>query len=259
MSESPPRPARRTCPVFYLEIPPFLFGPVIKGLTEAGLTKTGAGRRREAVRPRPRVGEGARAGDPPVHRRVPALPDRSLPREDGSRRVPIPPLRELELRADLEPQSHRGGRDHDGGELRGRGPRPLLRSVGALRDVVVNHLMQLLAAAAMEAPAGDDADTLRTPSSRCSARCPPRTPALRSRPIRRLPRYRWRCEGIDHRDVRGDAARDRQLALGRRAVVHPHREATPGHPDRSAACVPPPPRLGFLPRPGTGRRSRASS
>ena len=33
--------------------------------------------------------------------------------------------------------------------------------VGALRDVVVNHLMQLLAAAAMEAPAGADADTLK--------------------------------------------------------------------------------------------------
>ncbi len=28
-------------PVFYLEIPPFLFGPVIKELTGAGLTKTG--------------------------------------------------------------------------------------------------------------------------------------------------------------------------------------------------------------------------
>jgi Glucose-6-phosphate dehydrogenase, NAD binding domain len=28
-------------PVFYLEIPPFLFGAVVKGLSEAGLTKTG--------------------------------------------------------------------------------------------------------------------------------------------------------------------------------------------------------------------------
>jgi glucose-6-phosphate 1-dehydrogenase len=28
--------------------------------------------------------------------------------------------------------------------------------VGALRDVVVNHLMQVLAVAAMEPPAGDD-------------------------------------------------------------------------------------------------------
>ena len=35
------------------------------------------------------------------------------------------------------------------------------RSGGALRDVVVNHLMQLVAAAAMEAPAGDDATTLK--------------------------------------------------------------------------------------------------
>jgi glucose-6-phosphate 1-dehydrogenase len=33
--------------------------------------------------------------------------------------------------------------------------------VGALRDVVVNHLMQLLAAAAMEPPAGSDPDTLK--------------------------------------------------------------------------------------------------
>jgi glucose-6-phosphate 1-dehydrogenase len=33
--------------------------------------------------------------------------------------------------------------------------------VGALRDVVVNHLMQVLAAVAMEPPAGGDAETLR--------------------------------------------------------------------------------------------------
>jgi len=33
--------------------------------------------------------------------------------------------------------------------------------VGALRDVVVNHLFQLLAAAAMEPPAGSDPDTLK--------------------------------------------------------------------------------------------------
>src|SRR5258705_3535166 len=33
--------------------------------------------------------------------------------------------------------------------------------VGALRDVVVNHLMQVLAAGAMEAPAGHDTDTMK--------------------------------------------------------------------------------------------------
>src|SRR3954447_19038553 len=31
-----------TSPVFYLEIPPFLFGTVVKGLAEAGLTQGGA-------------------------------------------------------------------------------------------------------------------------------------------------------------------------------------------------------------------------
>src|SRR5207248_1402652 len=33
--------------------------------------------------------------------------------------------------------------------------------VGALRDVVVNHLMQLLSAAAMEAPSGGDPATIK--------------------------------------------------------------------------------------------------
>ena len=62
---------------------------------------------REAVRPRPRVGAGARGRAAPVHRRVPALPDRPLPREDGTRRDPVPTLREHDARAGLEPQLHR--------------------------------------------------------------------------------------------------------------------------------------------------------
>ena len=53
------------------------------------------------------------------------------------------------------------GGDHHGRELRGRGPRPLLRPGGALRDVVVNHLMQVVAATAMEPPAGGDPSTLK--------------------------------------------------------------------------------------------------
>ncbi len=41
-------------PVFYLEIPPFLFGTVVKNLAEVGLTKTARVVVGEAVRPRPR-------------------------------------------------------------------------------------------------------------------------------------------------------------------------------------------------------------
>ena len=92
------------------------------------LTKNAQDRRREAVRPRPRVGARARRGAPPVHRRVAALPHRPLPREDGPRGDPLPPVREPDLRAGLEPRPHRVRRDHDGRGLRRRGSRPLLRS-----------------------------------------------------------------------------------------------------------------------------------
>ena len=121
------RSATPSSPVFYLEIPPSLFGMVIKGLAEAGLTEHGARRGGEAVRPRPRLGARAQRGGPRVHRRVPALPDRPLPREDGPRRDPLPAVREHDVRADLEPQLRLLGPDHDGRELRRRGPRPLLR------------------------------------------------------------------------------------------------------------------------------------
>ena len=56
-------------PVFYLEIPPSLFGMVVKGLAGAKLTARRRDRRREALRPRPRLRPRARRGDPSVHRR----------------------------------------------------------------------------------------------------------------------------------------------------------------------------------------------
>ena len=56
--------------------------------------RRGARGRREAVRPRPRVGPRAGRRDPPVHRRVPAVPDRPLPREDGRGGDPLPALRQ---------------------------------------------------------------------------------------------------------------------------------------------------------------------
>ena len=86
-----------------------------------------ARRRREAVRTRPGLGPRARRRAAPVHRRVAALPDRPLPREDGPRGDPLPAVREHDARAGLEPELRRVRPDHDGGGLRRRGPRPLLR------------------------------------------------------------------------------------------------------------------------------------
>ena len=114
-------------PVFYLEIPPFLFGRGRQGARRGGPDEDRARRRREAVRPRPRVRSRARRRAPPVHRRVAALPDRPLPREDGARGDPLPAVRELDARAAVEPELPRVRADHDGRGLRRRGPRPLLR------------------------------------------------------------------------------------------------------------------------------------
>ena len=61
--------------------------------------------------------------------------------------------------------------------------------VGALRDVVVNHLMQVVGAAAMEPPAGGDPAILKDALCDVFRAMPDADPgALRPRPVRRLPR-----------------------------------------------------------------------
>ena len=120
--------------------------------------------------------------------------------------------------------------------------------VGALRDVVVNHLMQLVAAAAMEAPAGE---RRRNAEGR----------QVRAVPLdRRTPTRATTCaasttatcniDGVapdsTHRDLRRAAARDRQLALGR---------ACRGSSAPASACRSPRPRCGRLPPPAAARRS----
>ena len=189
-SASPRRSRAPRAPVFYLEIPPFLFGTVVKGLAEAGLTEERARRRREAVRPRPRLGARARRRAAPVHRRVAALPHRPLPREDGPRGDPLPAVREHDARAGLEPQLPRVRADHDGRELRRRGSRPLLRPGrrAARRrrqppDAGGRRGGDGGAGAAATRETIKDAQVARVPRDHAGRPGP-----LRARPVRRLPR-----------------------------------------------------------------------
>ena len=180
-------------------------------------------------------------GAPPVHRRVAALPDRPLPREDGSRGDPPSPLCEHDARAGLEPQLPLQRRDHDGGGLRRRGPRPLLRS----RRRAARRRRQPSHAGRRRRSDGGAVARRSDDDQGLAGRALPRdqggrSGALRARPVRRLPLDRRRRLRLDHGDLRGAPARDRELALGRRAVLHPHRQAPAGDADGAAARLPPP-------------------
>ncbi|HEX6228078.1 MAG TPA: glucose-6-phosphate dehydrogenase [Solirubrobacterales bacterium] len=151
--------ARR--PVFYLEVPPSLFPTVVHGLGRAGLID---GSRVVIEKPFGHDLVSARALNATLHEEL--HEDQILRIDHYLGKEPVMDIAYLRFANSLlEPVWNREHVSHIqltiaenfGVEDRGR----FYDAVGAMRDVIQNHALQVLSLIAMEPPAGNQADSVR--------------------------------------------------------------------------------------------------
>ena len=253
--------------LFYMATSPVFFSVVAEQLGAAGLTKEEAGKWRRVVIEKP-FGHDLPSAVALNHALRSVLEEKQIYRMDhylGKETV----QNILAFRfanGIFEPVWNRRYVDHVqvtvaeelGVELRGG----YYDTAGALRDMVPNHIFQLITLSAMEPPISFDAEAVHDEQTKVLRAIQPLTPervldhAVRGQygegtiDGKHVPAYRERapCSArFANAYFCRHGAADRQLALGRRAVLSSHRQA-PGRALHAGRHSLPPPALRAVPQ-----------